>query len=302
MSNFIVVGAGGFLGTEISRYFSRSDSVVCLSGMANRELKIRYVSSNKVIQLPLSYSTIESTIKDTNPAMIVNCSGLVGDDKCSVNPQEALWANVEFVTWLAKVSGAERIPFIHFSSDAVFGNAVIDRIESDKPIPKTIYGETKLKGELAALEYGDRTLIIRTNFYGFSGGLQRGLFDFYLDNLQKGLPVEGYANVLFNPVLVQELPRFLESAYKENLQGVIHISGNELLSKYRFGCLIADCIGANQDLVIKHFFSEAQYLSQRNLMYLNSTRKGDYHHYFSDVIRGIEMSYNRAMGFGRAIV
>ena len=60
---------------------------------------------------------------------------------------------------------------IHYSTDYVFdGKKSAPYTENDKPSPKTVYGKSKFKGELALKAHSNRHTIFRTSWvYGLVG-------------------------------------------------------------------------------------------------------------------------------------
>ena len=284
----MVFGAGGFLGREISGYLSVENSIARVSGMAKRELVIGGYNNEYQKTFPLNDSSLDRIISEFKPSIIINCAGLIGDRACEQNSEEAKWANASFVAQLAKVSDRTNSFLIHFSSDAVFGDQFTDRVESDTPTPKTIYGKTKLMGENYALDYSKNTLVVRTNFFGHSGTLNKGLFDFFYQRLRKGLETHGYEDVFFNPVLISEIAPAVLKAKEIKMTGILHLCGNNFMSKYRFGTLIAKAMLTNEHLIIRNSLQNSPRLDSRKLMYLNSTRKDWLGLKFMSVIEGVE--------------
>lgn len=286
----MVFGAGGFLGREVSEYLSVENSIARVSGMAKRELVIRGDNDEYQRFFPLNDSSLDRVVSEFKPSVIINCSGLIGDRACEQNSVEAKWANAYFVAQLGKVSDCTNSLLIHFSSDAVFGDQFIDRVESDIPTPNTIYGKTKLMGENYALEYCKNTLVVRTNFFGHSGNLNKGIFDFFYQRLRNRLETHGYEDVFFNPVLISEIASAILKAKEIKMTGILHLCGNDFMSKYRFGTLIAKAMRTDENLIIRNSLQNSLGLDSRKIMYLNSTRKDLLGLKFMSVIEGIEAS------------
>jgi dTDP-4-dehydrorhamnose reductase len=288
MKKIMILGARGFLGKELVRNFKEKYLVTQVSGMASREFLVKDNTTFQYQRHPLNEPSIKEIVLRTNPSIIVNCSGLIGDEICSQRPDEANWANSIFPKMLANASRMNKSLLIHFSTDAVFGNELIDRVETDLPKPSTIYGKTKFDGEKQVLDHSHKSLIIRTNFYGYSGNLQRGLFDFFRSHLLNDCPVNGFADTIFNPILISEISKALIRVSELNLEGVLHLTGNTSLSKYRFGQLIAKSINKDPALIKKCFIREYSSKDTRQVMYLNSERIGKLGLQFMGIEEGIE--------------
>ena len=131
------------------------------------------------------------------------------------------------------------IRFIHLSTDCVFSGKKGFYSENDFPDPIDIYGKSKLLGEL---DYGN-SLTIRKSVIGHELTNKRGLLEWFLSQKDE---VQGYKNAIFSGLTTLELARLIETYIipKENLKGVMHISG-QTISKYDLLKLIS-CIYSQQ--------------------------------------------------------
>lgn len=295
-SRVVILGAGGFLGQAFVNSFSKTSFVMGISGMGQSRLIVRDFQLQQTSDLPFSKSRLEQTIEEFDATLIINCSGLIGDVVCNRFPKEANWANVDLVDVLALVSNKLKVPLIHFSTDAVFGNSSVDRIETDEPRPVTVYGKTKLEGERRALEKGERCLVVRTNFYGYNPINQNGLFNFYWNSLKNAEVVKGFADVIFNPILLEDVPRVVRVLSEKRVDGIVHLVGSELISKFRFGCLVAESMKISRDRIERHYLDQSERDQSRQLMYLNSNRLSESSIEFMGIKNGVAFSNAKASG------
>ena len=107
---------------------------------------------------------------------------------------------------------------------------------------KSVYHQTKLQGELKVSEK-ENNVIIRTNIYG-----NGGLIKWAVNELNNGNKINGYTNCIFNPVSVRQLSVLI---YKniDNLNGLINVGSNLIISKFDFLKLIAKKINLNSELI-----------------------------------------------------
>jgi dTDP-4-dehydrorhamnose reductase len=91
---------------------------------------------------------------------------------------------------------------------------------------KGVYYETKFEGEKLTLKR-ENDLVIRTNIIG-DGGLR----EWALRELKNNNKINGYTNVYFNPVHVDQLSDFI--AENINLSGMVNFCSTEKISKYQF--------------------------------------------------------------------
>ena len=97
------------------------------------------------------------------PDVVINASAYTAVDKAEEEADKANEVNNVAVGNLAQICGSINCVLIHISTDYVFdGLAQTAYKESAQPNPQSVYGKTKLLGELAIQESGCDHLIIRT--------------------------------------------------------------------------------------------------------------------------------------------
>ena len=98
--------------------------------------------------------------------VIINCAAYTAVDKAESEPELADAINHLAVENLAKIAKQNKIKLIHISTDYVFdGLSCKPYVEKDVPNPKSVYGQTKLSGELAMQHINPiNSIIIRTSW------------------------------------------------------------------------------------------------------------------------------------------
>lgn len=104
------------------------------------------------------------------------------------------------------------------------------------------YFKTKFLGEIYTT-FRPSDLVIRTNIYG-DGGLLR----WAVDNLKHNKEINGYSNVMFNPISVTQLASYITT---EGLlkSGTVSTGSNTIISKYDFLKVIGLKNNYNLDLI-----------------------------------------------------
>ena len=107
---------------------------------------------------------IASHLKDVLPDHIIYAAGLTKVDEAEINPKKAFYLNYQIVGFIAKQATKLKIPFHYISTDAVFNGkkSKAPYRETDKPDPISVYGRSKLKGEIATLSASPINSVIRT--------------------------------------------------------------------------------------------------------------------------------------------
>lgn len=161
MSNILVTGANGQLGSEIKALGSDKTPSSYIFHFTDRtQLDI----TNK--------QAVEQYIITNNIDTIINCAAYTAVDKAETDKESAEKINHLAVKNLAQISKEQNIKLIHISTDYVFdGTNHKPYTEIDTPNPQGIYGQTKLAGEQAIMDTSlPNSIIIRTSWVYSSFG------------------------------------------------------------------------------------------------------------------------------------
>ncbi|WP_432820902.1 dTDP-4-dehydrorhamnose reductase [Trichloromonas sp.] len=106
------------------------------------------------------------------PDIIVNCAAYTNVDQCESEPVLAHKVNGDGPGFLAEAAKIVGAVLIHFSTDYVFdGTQTTPYREADAPRPKSEYGRSKLRGEMAIANSGlEEYYILRTSWLYGPGG------------------------------------------------------------------------------------------------------------------------------------
>ena len=99
------------------------------------------------------------------PLVWVNAAGFTQVDRCEREPELARRANALAPAVLARVCAEAGARLVHVSTDYVFsGDAQRPYREDDPTGPRSVYGSTKLEGDLAVLAASRDFLVVRTSW------------------------------------------------------------------------------------------------------------------------------------------
>ncbi len=256
----LITGASGLLGINLAMEALREHEVV---GVDRGKLKS---APFQVIQADfLQRNTIDSILSTMQPDWLINCAALANLEKCEENPQQAKLLNTDLPRELAASCAKRNIRFVHISTDAVFdGTKEGFYTEEDESSPPGVYSQTKLDGECAVQEVDPQAIIARVNFYGWSLGGRRSLAEFFVNNLSEGKNVNGFTDVIFCPMLVNDTARLLLEMLQKELSGLYHVVGAQPMSKYQFGMEIARRFGLREDLISPRSVEESELTAKRS--------------------------------------
>ncbi|MHB1108008.1 MAG: dTDP-4-dehydrorhamnose reductase, partial [Lutibacter sp.] len=115
---------------------------------------------------------IDLFIRENKITAIINCAAYTAVDKAESEPKLANKINHLSVQHLAEAAKVYDCKFIHVSTDYVFdGTNFKPYTEIDKPNPQSVYGSTKLAGEMTLQKINsENAIIIRTSWVYSSYG------------------------------------------------------------------------------------------------------------------------------------
>ncbi len=157
MRTILLTGANGQVGWELQRRLSSS----------------YYVISPGRDRLDLSDpDSICRSVREVRPDIILNPAAYTAVDKAESEADLSMRVNGVAPQILAEEAKQLDALLVHYSTDYVFdGNNTTPYREDTPPNPQSVYGKTKLAGELAIQSAGCRHLILRTSWvYGIHGG------------------------------------------------------------------------------------------------------------------------------------
>ncbi len=256
----LVTGASGLLGLNLCLMKAQDHAVI---GVVNQSHL-----SKVPFELMRADLSIEGAVSDVfsraRPDIVFNCAAMAQVDLCERMPVHATRINAWMPGEAAAFCEQNRIPFVHISTDAVFDGAVGGYRETDRPNPLSVYARTKLEGEKSVFSSHPNALVARVNFFGHSATGTRSLAEFFLNHLIDSKPIKGFTDVLFSPIYVKHLIDILFCMIDKKLSGLYHVVANEKVSKYDFGCRIAEKMSLNKKLLSPISVKDAKLEAQRS--------------------------------------
>jgi dTDP-4-dehydrorhamnose reductase len=108
---------------------------------------------------------LKPIIEETQPNVIINATAYTAVDKAETETELAMAINAQAPGIMAEYSKKVNAALIHFSTDYVFdGSKGSLYVETDKPNPLSVYGQSKYLGEQAVEQIDDAYFIFRTSW------------------------------------------------------------------------------------------------------------------------------------------
>jgi len=107
--------------------------------------------------------SVEQAVAGFAPDIVVNAAAYTAVDKAETEEAQAFAVNEEGPRFLALATAPRGIPIVHLSTDYVYdGNKAVPYLEDDPVAPASVYGRSKLAGEVAVRDANPKHLIFRT--------------------------------------------------------------------------------------------------------------------------------------------
>lgn len=189
VERWLITGANGFLGANSGVFLSDRVTTIGLT----RKSRLSTSHTTEDIDL-LDSDSLRSLIERIQPAVILHTAALASHESCEASPELARHVNAVVPGVLAQAAAETGATMIQISTDAVFDGGRGHYSELDQVNPFSVYGRTKLEGENAVLEAGGRSIVARTNFFGWSPTGTRSILEFFVEGLRAGRTLPGYTD------------------------------------------------------------------------------------------------------------
>jgi len=222
-----VIGANGQLGTDLQEVLSEKHDVL---GLTHTNIEITDIDNVRIVL---------SSIK---PAIVLNTAAYHIVPEAEKFPGKAFTINGIGALNLAKVCQDLDIKLVYYSTDYVFdGKKQKPYTEDDSPNPLSVYANTKLSGEYFALNYWDKSYVIRVS--GIYGKVpcraKGGNFITTMIKLAKEKPEVRVVNdEILTPTPTYEIAKNTAALIETDAFGLYHMSCEGEVSWYEFAKVI----------------------------------------------------------------
>ena len=255
---YLIIGANGYLGSYITRTVLQKTTETVIAVCRNPLIqstnsKIKQYSCDiaeyaQVDALADFLKTFEEEIK------VVYLAAYHHPDKVSKNPKFAWNINVTALSYF--INRLENVKsFFYPSTDSVYGESEngYHFVETDKTNPVNIYGRQKVVAEQVVIGYGYN--VVRYPFLIGKSLLENKphFYDNIVDSLLNQKPVEMFSDSYRSSMSFATAAELLIDLMESSLNyipSIINICGDEDLSKYDVGLMIADMLKVDRNLVI----------------------------------------------------
>lgn len=219
--NILITGCNGQLGSEMR--------------LLENEHPAHLYYNTDVAELDiLDKDAVEVFVSDHAIDGIVNCAAYTAVDKAEENEELAYKLNALAPGYLAESMEKRGGWLVQISTDYVFDGTNHTPYTPDEPTcPNSVYGRTKLEGELQAMKACQRTMIIRTAwlYSTFGNNFVKTMIRLGKEKSELGVIYDQVGT----PTYARDLARCIFTAIEKGIvPGLYHFSNEGVISWYDF--------------------------------------------------------------------
>jgi dTDP-4-dehydrorhamnose reductase len=196
---------------------------------------------------------VPAALDKAAPGLIVNPAAFTAMDQAEIEPELAYRVNAEAPGEMARWAASRGVPIVHFSTDCVFdGSGNRPWREDDATGPLSVYGASKLAGEIAVRDAGGSHLVIRTSWLFAAKGRN------FLTTIVRAAREQPRLSIVCDQTGAPTSARLIAEALmsilhhgrsgnRDGLQqkfreagGLVHLAASGEISRHGFACAIVD--------------------------------------------------------------
>lgn len=221
MAHILITGCNGQLGNEMQ-----------LQAKSNPQHSYFFTD---IDELDITdEQAIDRFVTDNQVDIIVNCAAYTAVDKAEDNETLCTLLNSTAPGYLARAIEKRGGQFVQISTDYVFdGTAHTPYTETVATCPNSVYGRTKLDGELNALRECSRTMIVRTAwlYSTFGNNFVKTMMRLGKERTELGVVFDQIGT----PTYARDLAAVIMTAINRGIvPGIYHFSNEGAVSWYDF--------------------------------------------------------------------
>lgn len=190
--------------------------------------------------------TVFAVIGEHRPDVVVNAGAFTQVDRCESEPELAELINGKAVGWLAEACADCGALLVQISTDYVFdGVGSRPYKENDPTGPRSVYGQSKLRGEQEAMRAPDH-LILRTAWLYDAWG--KNFLRTMLNAAAQGRKLKVVDDQVGCPTSCRTLARQTKIAVEEHWRGLVHATCTGETTWHGFAAEIFRQAGIRADL------------------------------------------------------
>ena len=219
----LVLGSKGQLGKCLNDQLSNKDHEVIYSPREQLDIADFKVTNKKILKF--------------SPEVVINATAYTAVDKAEENQETADLINHLAVKNIADICNKLECWLIHLSTDYVFdGCTKIPYKEDDETNPQSVYGVTKLRGDLAIQSSGCRYIIIRTSwvFSEYGNNFLKTMLRLGAERNELSVVGDQIGCPTYAQDIARSIVEIVPKLHSQKGNGIYHYCGDQPCSWYEF--------------------------------------------------------------------
>lgn len=233
---FALLGANGQLGQDLQRVLPPHE----IHAFTRKDFDVT------------DHDRVRTALMESRPAVVLNTTAFHRVDECEGKPEPAYAVNVLAVLNLARIANDLNAVFVHISTDYVFeGNSRQPYTESSPAFPLSVYGNSKLAGEMLVRSISKKYCLIRTcGLYGAAGSQGKGgnFVKTMLEKAGRREPIRVVHDQVVTPTYTLDLAQQIARLLSAEQFGLFHITNEGSCSWFEFARAVFEIAGVEADL------------------------------------------------------
>ena len=219
----------------------------CLQKVASRyEFDFEFVFADSETVDITDGDAIFNFFGEHQPDFCINAAAYTAVDLAEKEEEKAFEVNAHGPANIAEACKEHKSIFIHISTDYVFdGETEISYEEDNFTNPQSVYGKSKLRGEILAIENNPNTIIIRTSwlYSEFNKNFVKTMLHLFKDREELNVVSDQYGQPTNANDLAEVIMNIIE--FKNKKFGIYHFSNYPETNWSNFAKKIAEYSNSN---------------------------------------------------------
>lgn len=222
----LIAGAGGMLGADLVRAMSPANDL-CALGRDRLD-----ITDN---------ARCREIVREFGPDIVICAAAMTDVDGCETQADRAFRVNADGAGHLAEAAALAGACIVHYSTDYVFDGTRLEPYrESDPTNPISVYGKSKLMGELRVRNACAEHLLLRTSWLFGSNG--RNFIRTIAGAAREGRELRVVHDQRGSPTYTSDLARYTRTMLEAGCRGTYHLTNRGSCSWYELACRVVEWI------------------------------------------------------------
>lgn len=221
---------------RIASIGQNGQTALALAAAAARNAQIVLTQASRADADLRNAASLERFIAAANPDVVINTGAYNFVDRAEAETAEAYSVNADGPLALARIARERGIVFVHMSTDCVFDGMATGAYDEDSsPNPLSVYGASKLAGEMAVADEYPEALTARVCwvYSEFAESFVSKLLGFARTQPRLKIVSDQFGPPTYAPDIATALLRIaqLKVDGAEDLRGILHLAAPETMNR-----------------------------------------------------------------------